>query len=169
MKRIIRLDEREGTLDWNTAGELTSFQLSWPGQDAFQGEASIMEVEPGIYSVLLDGKSFEAKITPSGDAWAVDVDGRHFVMDARDPRELRRRDGVAGHTGPQRLTAPMPGRVVRVLVKLGQQVDAGQGIAVVEAMKMQNEVKAARAGRVVSLHAEPGLTVSAGDVLAVLE
>lgn len=169
MKRIILLGKREGTLDWNTAGESTSFQLSWPGQEAFQGEASLLEVEPGIYSVLLDGRSFEVKITPSGDAWAVDVDGRHFVIDARDPRELRRRDGVGGHTGPQRLSAPMPGKVVRVLVEFGQQVDAGQGIAVVEAMKMQNEVKATRAGRVVSLHAEPGLTVSAGDVLAVLE
>jgi biotin carboxyl carrier protein len=126
-------------------------------------------VEPGIYSVLLRGKSFEAKITPSGEAWAVDVDGRHFLIESEDPREVRRRDSSAGHHGPQRLAAPMPGKIVRVLVESGQDVQAGQGLVVVEAMKMQNEVKAPRVGRVVSLHAQAGATVSAGDILAVLE
>jgi biotin carboxyl carrier protein len=63
----------------------------------------------------------------------------------------------------------MPGKVVRVLVALGDQVEAGQGIVVVEAMKMQNEMKAAKAGRVMTLAAAPGATVNAGEILAAIE
>jgi biotin carboxyl carrier protein len=63
----------------------------------------------------------------------------------------------------------MPGKVVRVLVEVGQQVEAGQGVVVVEAMKMQNELKSPKAGTVTELRAKPGSTVNAGDVLAVIE
>ena len=67
------------------------------------------------------------------------------------------------------MVALMPGRVIRVLVEAGQQVEAGQGLIVVEAMKMQNEMKAPRAGRVASVKAEAGAAVSAGDILMVIE
>jgi len=63
----------------------------------------------------------------------------------------------------------MPGKVVRLLAAEGQQVQAGQGLLVIEAMKMQNEIKAPRAGRVVSLSVGEGATVTAGQALAVLE
>jgi biotin carboxyl carrier protein len=169
VKRIIRRGGREGSLEWNGEGDAIAFQLAWDEREAVNGTAGAVEVEPGIYSVLLGDKSYEAKITPSGDAWAVDVDGRHFVLEVEDPRSLRRRGGIEGHTGPQRLASPMPGKVVRVLVEMGAEVEAGQGVAVVEAMKMQNEVKAVRAGRVVSMQAREGATVTAGEVLAVLE
>ena len=71
--------------------------------------------------------------------------------------------------GREPITAPMPGRVIRVLVEPGQEVAAGEGLIVVEAMKMQNEMKAPRAGRVASVKAEAGATVSAGDILVVIE
>ena len=67
------------------------------------------------------------------------------------------------------IVAPMPGKVVRVLVGVGEQIDAGSGIMVVEAMKMQNEMKSPKAGVVVALNVQVGVTVNRGDVLAVVE
>jgi biotin carboxyl carrier protein len=71
--------------------------------------------------------------------------------------------------GLQSVSAPMPGKVVRVLVTEGQSVAAGQGIAVVEAMKMQNEMKAPKSGRVIQLKVREGETVGTGEVLALIE
>jgi biotin carboxyl carrier protein len=87
-----------------------------------------------------------------------------------DPKRLRSAQSSGAHShGSAEIVAPMPGRVVRVLVEVGQQVAAGEGVAVVEAMKMQNEMKAPRAGTVVALSATAGETVNAGDVLAIVE
>ncbi|MGE5647301.1 MAG: biotin/lipoyl-containing protein [Acidobacteriota bacterium] len=131
--------------------------------------ASILEVEPGIYSVLAGGRSFEARIERIDDAWAVTIGRRRYVVEVADPRRpVRRARGLPGE-GRRPLASPMPGKVVRVLVAEGDRIEAGQGIAVVEAMKMQNEMKAPRAGRVVSLTAREGATVAAGEVLAVIE
>jgi biotin carboxyl carrier protein len=69
----------------------------------------------------------------------------------------------------QDVKAPMPGKVIRLLVREGDEVQAGQGLAVVEAMKMQNELKALRAGRVLRVAVKDGATVGAGDVLVTLE
>ncbi len=131
--------------------------------------ASVLEAEPGVYSVLLDGRSFEARIERTQEAWAVTIAGRRFEIEVADPRRLSRRARSLDREGRQRITAPMPGRVVRVLVAEGAEVEAGQGIAVIEAMKMQNELKSPKTGRVASLSAREGATVSAGEVLAVIE
>jgi biotin carboxyl carrier protein len=131
--------------------------------------AGVLEVEPGIYSVLLGGRSFEARIERTEEAWAVTIGRRRFVVEVADPRRLGRKSrGLTGE-GRQRIASPMPGKIVRVLVVQGDHVEAGQGIAVVEAMKMQNEMKAPRPGRVVTLSAQEGATVAAGEVLAVIE
>jgi biotin carboxyl carrier protein len=131
--------------------------------------ASVLEVEPGIYSVLLDGRSFEARIERSQDAWAVTIGGRRFEIEVADPRRRSRHGRGLGPEGRQRVTAPMPGKVVRVLVAEGDPVEAGQGIAVIEAMKMQNELKAPKSGRIAALSLREGATVGAGEVLAVIE
>jgi biotin carboxyl carrier protein len=68
----------------------------------------------------------------------------------------------------QTITAPMPGKVVRVLIETGQMVEAGQGLVVVEAMKMQNELRAPRTGRVLSVPAKEGATVGAAEILATI-
>jgi biotin carboxyl carrier protein len=131
--------------------------------------ASVLEVEPGIYSVLLDDRSYEARIEPSDDAWAVTIGRRRFLIDVADPRRRNSKSrGLAGE-GRQPIVSPMPGKVVRVLVASGDRVEAGQGLIVVEAMKMQNELKAPRSGRVAALTACEGATVAAGDALAVVE
>lgn len=87
-----------------------------------------------------------------------------------DPKRLRSGQNSSGHHhGVAQIVAPMPGRVVRVQIEAGATVEKGVGIVVVEAMKMQNEMKSPRAGRVVSVNVKPGDTVNAGDVLAELE
>lgn len=131
--------------------------------------ASVLEVEAGIYSVLFGGRSFEARIEKAADGWAVTIGGRRYLLEVSDPRRLkRRRDALYGE-GRQRVVSPMPGKIVRVLVTQGDEVEAGQGLLVVEAMKMQNELKAPRAGRVAAVAAQVGAAVSAGEVLAVLD
>jgi biotin carboxyl carrier protein len=97
------------------------------------------------------------------------IDGYRFEIDVHDPRQWTRKSGGRGDQGVQRIIAPMPGKVVRVLISLGDAVEAGQGLVVVEAMKMQNELKAARAGKVTALPAREGATVAAGEVLATIE
>jgi acetyl/propionyl-CoA carboxylase alpha subunit len=131
--------------------------------------AQICAAEPGVYSVLVDGRSYEARVEQSGDSVVVLIDGHRFEMEIRDPRRWSRAAGAAGIEGRSQVAALMPGKVVRLLVSAGDTVAAGQGLLVVEAMKMQNEMKAPRAGRVVSLAAREGATVAAGEVLAVIE
>ncbi len=104
-----------------------------------------------------------------GQAWHAEVNGRRFEVEVRDPRNVSHRSKTAFGSGRQNITAPMPGKVIRVLVNEGDQVETGQGLVVVEAMKMQNEMKASRPGRVVSVLARAGNTIAAGDTLVVLE
>ena len=102
-------------------------------------------------------------------ALGVHVNGRQLPVTISESGRARRRGAAAVGAGPQRLTAPMPGKVVRVLVSPGDDVEAGQGLVVVEAMKMENELRAGKAGRVASVSAVEGQSVDAGAVLAVVE
>ena len=131
--------------------------------------ADVATPEPGVYSVALDGRIYEARIEENPGGLVVVIDGFRFAIEARDPRRMARRPGAPGREGVDTVTAPMPGKVVRVLVAPGDAVEAGQGLVVVEAMKMQNEMKAARAGRVAAVPAREGATVAAGEALAVIE
>jgi biotin carboxyl carrier protein len=106
----------------------------------------------------------------AGGSFAVVVRGHSFDVTVIDPKRLRSGQSFGvQHTGAAEIVSPMPGKIVRILVKQGAHVEADAGIVVVEAMKMQNEMKAPKAGVVVSINAEEGATVSAGDVLAVIE
>jgi biotin carboxyl carrier protein len=116
-----------------------------------------LEVEPGVWSVLIEGRSYEVRLV--GDEILI---GPYRTQVER----WRRGGGAAGLQGRAVILAPMPGKIVRVLVGVGDEVTAGQGIVIVEAMKMQNEMKALRAGRVTSVTCVAGDTVNAGAVLA---
>ena len=106
----------------------------------------------------------------AGQSFAVVLRGRNYEVAVVDPRRLRSGQSAgAHHAGAAEIVSPMPGKIVRVLVQAGDKVEADAGIIVVEAMKMQNEMKAPKAGTVVSINAEEGATVNAGDVLAVVE
>jgi biotin carboxyl carrier protein len=132
--------------------------------------ADITRVEPGVYSVLRGGRSFEILVKEGVDG-VLDVylDGRHFAVRATDPRRLRRRHGAVEAEGRQSVVAPMPGKVIRLLAEAGQSVEANQGLVVVEAMKMQNEIRSPKAGKVVEMRVTPGQAVNSGQVLLVVE
>ncbi len=131
--------------------------------------AQAVEVEPGVFSVLVDGRSSQVRIASERDGFTVDVLGRRFKTEVRDPRNTSLRPRAALGGGLQTVSASMPGRVVRVLVEENQLIEAGQGLIVVEAMKMQNEMKASKPGRVVKVYPKDGDTVAAGDVLITIE
>ena len=165
MKRLVRAGTRTGSLDLIRDGAIIRFTLDWDDGVRDCGTATAVEVSPGHWSLLWDGQSFDAIVEPG----AVLVNGARIPAESRDPRDWSAADAHAGAGGPAHIAAPMPGKVVRILVNDGDAVEAGQGIAVVEAMKMQNEMQAPRAGTVRSLRVTIGGTVAAGEVLATIE
>jgi len=162
VKYEIVIDGKAATL----SAEDGRFEFSPEGGDGIQYPYSMIPAGDAIWSILIDGRSYAVTLLGGGD---VSVNGRVFHVEVLDPRGMRGRRTAAESSGPQSVTAPMPGRVLRVLVEAGQDVEAGQGLIVVEAMKMQNEMKSPRAGRVASVKVDAGATVSAGDILVVIE
>ena len=129
-------------------------------------------LDAGEYLLLHEGRVYECRVGPAGrsGAFEVRVGGRAYEVALSDPKRLRGAGAAAAHdAGRAQLVAQMPGRVVRVLVEAGQDVEAGQSVVVVEAMKMQNEMKSPKAGKVSAVNVREGATVNAGDVLAVVE
>lgn len=132
--------------------------------------ADFAPTAPGVLSLILDGRSYECRLDRTATETSIWVSGTRYVVEVRDPRSLRSRRSAAGYgDGPVRVLAPMPGKVVRVLAAENAQVRAGQGILVVEAMKMQNEIKSPKAGVVQKILAAEGAAVNAGDTLAIVE
>ena len=123
-----------------------------------------------VLSILVAGRSYEVKREQTPTDLHMWVGSERFGVEVRDPRSLRgrRASGVEEH-GPKKLIASMPGCVVRVLVEEKAEVTAGQGVVVIEAMKMQNEIKSPKTGIVQKVMAAAGATVNAGDVLAIVE
>jgi biotin carboxyl carrier protein len=123
-----------------------------------------------VLSVLIGGKAYEIKREHTATDMQLWVGGVRYLSELGDPRSLRgRRASAADEIGPKKLLAPMPGKVVRVLIGEEQAVEAGQSILVVEAMKMQNEIKSPKKGTVQKIVAAEGANVNAGDVLAIVE
>ena len=120
-----------------------------------------------------EGKVFDCRVEgkpSSGQPVDVFVGTHRYAVALTDPKRLRGMAASGIHAdGAARILAPMPGKVVRVLVEQGAHVEAGAGMIVVEAMKMQNEMKAPKAGVVTALNVSVGTTVNGGDVLAVIE
>ncbi len=131
-------------------------------------EACAIRISRDAYSILLGGRSLEVTIEKTSSGLLLRADGREFQVEIIDPRSWRRARGAGIELdGRQQLVAPMPGKIVRVLVAAGQQVSAGQGLLVIEAMKMQNEIRSPKSGTVEKL-AREGQTVNAGEVLAIV-
>lgn len=134
-------------------------------------DADAVNITPNTLSVLLDGQTYEVRISPSPDGVLKLQTGlQEFTAEVADSRAWRgRRHGALEAQGRQQVVAPMPGKVVRVLVKAGDRVETGQGLLVVEAMKMQNEIRSPKGGTVERLHVKEGQLVNAGEVLAWVE
>lgn len=132
-------------------------------------EAEIIPVSPGVYSVVWEGESFEVRIEATPDGYRAIARGQEFFPRVHDPRRLARRAGAAlDAEGRQHITAPMPGKVVKVLVAESSQVEAGQGLIVVEAMKMQNEIRSPKVGVVEKICVSEGASVAVGETLLVV-
>jgi acetyl/propionyl-CoA carboxylase alpha subunit len=128
--------------------------------------ADVRVLQAGVMSLLIDGRQYRCVLDGDG----VVIGGRRFGFEVTDPRSLQGRRGVgAGTDGPRPVKAPMPGRMVRVLVEVGDEVEEGQALLVIEAMKMQNELKSPKTGRVARIAVAVGDTVGSGEVLVVVE
>jgi len=165
MKVPLTINGSPGVVEILSPGPTCRFRIG----DGPERLADVRTPEPCVYSILLDGRSYDARIEETPSGLVVVIDGHRFEIQVLDPRRWDRKSARGGGEGLQNIAAPMPGKVVRVLVKPGEAVEAGQGLVVVEAMKMQNEIHATRTARVLSVPAAEGATVLAGEVLVTLE
>jgi len=138
--------------------------------DGKPGIADVVEIAPNTFSVLADGQSHEVCVTPYPEGKLILQTGRfEFNAEVHDPRAWSGcRHGGAEAEGRQQIFAPMPGKVIRVLVKAGDDVRAGQGLLVVEAMKMQNEIRSPKNGTIERVMVEEGQAVNAGEALCIV-
>jgi biotin carboxyl carrier protein len=164
MKFLLNLDGKTEQIELVDPAPECRFRIG----DGPLTQASVETPEPGVYSILLDGRSYDAYVEEAAGTTIVVIDGFRFEIRVEDPRRWKPKREGAWSDDVVTVTAPMPGKVVRVLAAPGDQLDPGQGIVVVEAMKMQNELKAPRAGRVLSLAVKVGDAVSAGELLATI-
>lgn len=123
------------------------------------------------YSLIIDNRSFEVDVDVSEDEYRVLVDGRSYHIHLIDERRVRLGGLQTGIQlqGRQNVAVPMPGKVIAVLVSEGDRVEKGQGLVIVEAMKMENEVRSPISGEVKEVRAKAGETLEAGAVLVVVE
>lgn len=129
-----------------------------------------MEIAPNIYSILLNGRAFEAVVVPAAEGVLVRCGAYEFQAVVSDPRAWRGgRGALFGAEGKQQVIAPMPGKIVRILVSAGQMVEADQGLLVVEAMKMQNEIRAPKAGKIERIFVREDQAVAAGEALVTID
>jgi biotin carboxyl carrier protein len=145
-----------------------------PGQwriqvDGHEVEADAHLLRPGVLSLLIAGQAHRVVLDMEHYEPALHVGARRIPYRVDDPRSLRARRRHSRADGPATIKASMPGRIVRLLVEKGDAVAAHQAILVIEAMKMQNEIRSPKDGRVADLHVAPGDTVAAGDILAIIE
>ncbi len=124
----------------------------------------------GISSLLIDGVSHVADVDDEDGACVVEVGGERYSIQVEERTRyiIRTRGGAAGGAAGQTVKAPLPGKVTHIAVRAGDPVIAGQALVVIEAMKMENELKAAAAGTVSDVRVAPGQAVNAGDVLVVI-
>jgi biotin carboxyl carrier protein len=137
--------------------------------DGREVEVDAVLAEPNVLSLRTGNHAYEVKFERAAGETRIWVGSQPFAVEVRDPRSLRSRSHAADEEGPKKLTAPMPGKVVRVLMCEGANVEAGTGVLVVEAMKMQNEVKSPKKGTIQKILVTEGSAVNAGDVLAIVE
>jgi biotin carboxyl carrier protein len=153
---------RAGVIEINGA----AFRYQREDGEFVEGEFSLQPLDSGSFSILIDGSVY--RVAPGAPGELV-VNGSPIPIQLFDPRALRARKSSASAEGRLEIAAAMPGKVVQLLAAEGDAVEAGQSLLVVEAMKMQNEVKSPKTGRVVEVRAKPGAAVAAGDVLLVVE
>jgi biotin carboxyl carrier protein len=137
--------------------------------DGHKYTLDIDQVEPGVFWVVWNNRSIEISICPNSEGYAVAAGRERAHVEIIDSRDLLRRAAHQAHDGVVELRAPMPGKIVRVLAHEGSEVDVNQGLLVIEAMKMQNEVKSPKKGVVRKIEVKESAAVNAGDLLVIVE
>jgi biotin carboxyl carrier protein len=132
-------------------------------------EVDAVPIRPNVLSLRIGNTAYEVRSERIANDWYLWVGNTRFAAEVRDPRSLRGRSRAQEERGPRKIVAPMPGKVVRVLVREGDEVELGAGMAVVEAMKMQNEIKSPKKGTMRKILVSEGAPVNPGDVLGIVE
>ena len=167
MKLRIDVDGETYTLDLQPSGLESQYTLN--GATHSSGTASVAEIAPGVFSVLLGLRSFPVHLVPNGENLEVWIGAQRHTISIADSRDRAAKQNKAAAAGRIELRAQMPGRVIKLLAEVGSHVQAGQGIIIVEAMKMQNEMKSPKEGTVSKILVGEGATVAAGETLVVIE
>lgn len=147
----------------------TSVQYKIAGTAEVSGEASLVPVSPGVYSVLLGTKSVTINLSKTEGQYEAACEGRRLFLSIADKRDRAERQRSDAGAAPAEVRAQMPGKIISLLVQPGVEVAAGQSLLVIEAMKMQNELKSPKAGTVSRVHVSEGETVPANHRLVVVE
>lgn len=168
MRYYAMLEGRQRTVDVEPIGG-SRFRVSIDG-----GEPRLVDaerLEAGTVNVLIEHRSYDIDLEEDGEGFAMLVADELFRLEILDERRMRLREakGKFSVEGPQVIRAPMPGKVVKVLVEAGAEVTEGQGIVVIEAMKMENELRATKNGTVAAILVKEGQTVEGGTELARIE
>ena len=138
--------------------------------DETAGTCDVTATAPGKYSVVVDGEQYLVNVAGVGNgSYRVDTRNGSFDIEIVDPRRLSAGGAGLSAEGPQTITAPMPGKVVEVKVAPGDAVNEGDGVVIIEAMKMQNELKAVKTGTVAAVNVSAGDSVAPGSALVVIE
>ena len=136
--------------------------------DGHRHEVDSRKLENNFYSFVMAERSYEVSVERDGDTYKVRRGAAQLDVAISDPSR-QAREALATAAGPERVVSQMPGRIVRVLVAEGDEVDAGAGLVVVEAMKMENEITTAKGGKVTKIAVAPGDAVEGGALLLVIE
>jgi biotin carboxyl carrier protein len=165
MKLEAQIDDTTHQLDVRVDGGKVLAKV-----DDREYELEANEVEPGVYLVKNNGRVYEISVSETGGTQEVIVRNSKFAVTIIDPKRLRGSRADHAHSGGQaEIRTAMPGKVVRILASIGQSIEKGSSVVVVEAMKMQNEMKSPIDGVVKEIRVEEGSTVNAGELLVVIE
>jgi biotin carboxyl carrier protein len=169
MKLIAELHNEKHEISLNQNGDSITAEI-----DGRAYELVANQVEPNVYLLKHENKIYQIFVAPNekpNEPVQVNVGGESdFEIKLTDPKRMRHSAGAdANAEGKAEIKTAMPGKVVRILTEAGAEVKQGDGVLIVEAMKMQNEMKAPKDGTVKEIRVAEGATVNAGDVLAIIE
>lgn len=168
MKLQTEVEDRKRSIEIKRNGDVVFAEI-----DGRRYELEVSEPEKGVYLFKKEGRTFEVAVTPPkvpGEPFHTRLRNEELEIRIIDPKRLR--SAVADHVhgdGHAEIKTAMPGKVVRIIAMAGTEVRKGDGVIVVEAMKMQNEIKSPKDGVVKEVRVSEGVAVNAGDILAVID
>lgn len=164
-----KVETGASTLELQVEEAGTSHKYTITGAKQVSGQASLVPISPGVYSVLLGTRSVTIHLSKAEDLYDAASGGRRLFLRIADKRDRAGRQRADAGSGPIEVRAQMPGKIISLLVGTGTEVEAGQSLLVIEAMKMQNELKSPKSGTVSKLLVSEGETVPANHRLVVID